>query len=119
MEGESAAGKRILVAEDEFFVALVVEETLQSFSCTVLGPFADLAEAIEAATRQQVDAAVLDINLRARWSIRLPNTFTGKGFHSCSQRAMRRRMCRNNFVSSSVCESRSAQGRSKRWSTVC
>jgi CheY-like chemotaxis protein len=57
------AGMRILVAEDEFFIALVVEETLQSLGCTVLGPFADLAQATEAATREPVDAAVLDINL--------------------------------------------------------
>ena len=64
MQGASAAGKRILVAEDEFLVALVVEGTLQSIGCTVLGPFADLAEATEVATREQVDAAVLDINLR-------------------------------------------------------
>src|ERR671923_1687290 len=64
MQGESAAGKRILVAEDEFYVALFVEETLQSLGCTVLGPFPDLAEACEVATREQVDAAVLDINLR-------------------------------------------------------
>jgi CheY-like chemotaxis protein len=64
MHGGDPAGKRILVAEDEFFVALVVEETLHSLGCTVLGPFADLAEATEAATRETVDAAVLDINLR-------------------------------------------------------
>jgi CheY-like chemotaxis protein len=64
MHGGDPAGKRILVVEDEFFVALVVEETLQSLGCTVLGPFADLAEATEAATRETVDAAVLDINLR-------------------------------------------------------
>ena len=63
MQGEGAAGKRILVAEDEFLVALVVEETLQRLGCTVLGPFADLAEATEVATREQIDAAVLDINL--------------------------------------------------------
>jgi CheY-like chemotaxis protein len=63
MQGELPAGKRILVAEDEFFVALVVEETLQSLGCTVLGPFSDLAEATEVATREQIDAAVLDINL--------------------------------------------------------
>src|SRR5919197_771511 len=63
MQGERAVGKRILVAEDEFYVALFVEETLQSFGCTVLGPFADLAEASEVATREQVDAALLDINL--------------------------------------------------------
>ena len=64
LQSERAAGKRILVTEDEFLVALVVEETLQSIGCSVLGPFADLAEATEVATREQVDAAVLDINLR-------------------------------------------------------
>jgi CheY-like chemotaxis protein len=64
MQGERAVGKRILVAEDEFYVALFVEETLQSLGCTILGPFPDLAEATEVATREQVDAAVLDIHLR-------------------------------------------------------
>src|SRR5918992_1579146 len=64
MGGGDLAGMRILVAEDEFFIALVVEETLQSLGCTVLGPFSDLAQATEAAEREPVDAAVLDINLR-------------------------------------------------------
>jgi CheY-like chemotaxis protein len=57
------AGMRILVAEDEFFVALVVEETLQSVGCTVLGPYSDLAQATAAAAEEPIDAAVLDINL--------------------------------------------------------
>jgi CheY-like chemotaxis protein len=63
MDSGELAGMRILVAEDEFFVALVVEETLHDLGCTVLGPFPDLAQAIEAVTREPVDAAVLDINL--------------------------------------------------------
>jgi CheY-like chemotaxis protein len=63
LQSERAAGKRILVTEDEFLVALVVEETLQSLGCSVLGPFSDLAEATEVAAREQVDAALLDINL--------------------------------------------------------
>jgi CheY-like chemotaxis protein len=63
MHGAVPAAKRILVAEDEFFVALVLEETLQSLGCIVLGPFSDLAQATEAATREPVDAAILDINL--------------------------------------------------------
>jgi DNA-binding NtrC family response regulator len=63
MDGPVPAGKRILVAEDEFFVALSVEETLQSLGCIVLGPFSDLAQATEAATREPVDAVILDINL--------------------------------------------------------
>ena len=56
-------GTCILVAEDEFLVAIVVEETLQSLGCTVLGPFSELAEATAAAAREPIDAAVLDINL--------------------------------------------------------
>jgi CheY-like chemotaxis protein len=63
MHGAVPAGKRILVAEDEFFVALVLEEMLQSLGCIVVGPFSDLAQATEAATREPVDAAILDINL--------------------------------------------------------
>jgi CheY-like chemotaxis protein len=63
MQGEAAAGTRILVAEDEFLVALVIEDMLQSLGCTVVGPYSYLAEASEAAIREQVDAAVLDINL--------------------------------------------------------
>jgi CheY-like chemotaxis protein len=63
MGGGNLEGKRILVAEDEFLVALVVEETLQSLGCTVLGPFSELAEATAAATQEPIAAAVLDINL--------------------------------------------------------
>jgi CheY-like chemotaxis protein len=37
---------------------------LQSLGCTVLGPFSDLSEATEGAKREQVDGAILDINLR-------------------------------------------------------
>jgi CheY-like chemotaxis protein len=79
MEAAGAAGKRILVAEDEFFVALVVEETLQSIGCTVLGPFSDLAEATEAATREQVHAAVLDINLHGEMVYPLAEYLHGHG----------------------------------------
>jgi CheY-like chemotaxis protein len=63
MGGGDVEGKCILVAEDEFLVALVVEETLQSLGCKVLGPFSALAEASAAAESEPIDAAVLDINL--------------------------------------------------------
>jgi CheY-like chemotaxis protein len=63
MDSGELAGMRILVAEDEFFIALVVEETLHDLGVTVLGPYPDLAQATEAATREKFDGAVLDINL--------------------------------------------------------
>ena len=69
-EGEQAAGdepglegRRILVVEDEFLLALEVEAALTSFGCFVAGPFAKLGKALVAARATRLDGAVLDINL--------------------------------------------------------
>src|SRR4051812_34780574 len=57
------ARRRVLVAEDEFLVAVVLEEDLRAAGCEVVGPFANLAAAGEAARRETFDLAILDINL--------------------------------------------------------
>ncbi len=62
-EEASLKGLRILVVEDEFLLALEVEAALIGFGCSVAGPFAKLAKALDAARRLQLDGAVLDINL--------------------------------------------------------
>lgn len=59
----SLKGLRVLVVEDEFLVALEVESALEDFGCSVVGPFAKLAKALDAARSTPVDGAVLDINL--------------------------------------------------------
>jgi CheY-like chemotaxis protein len=59
----SLEGLQILVVEDEFLLAMEVEATLLSFGCSVVGPFAKLAKALDAARRTPLDCAVLDINL--------------------------------------------------------
>jgi DNA-binding NtrC family response regulator len=56
-------GRRILVVEDEFLLALEVEAALTSFGCFVAGPFAKLGKALVAARATRLDGAVLDINL--------------------------------------------------------
>jgi hypothetical protein len=56
-------GRRILVVEDEFLLALEVEAALASFGCFVAGPFAKLGKAMVAARAMRLDGAVLDINL--------------------------------------------------------
>lgn len=57
-------GLRILVVEDEFLVALSLEEDLRAAGCEVIGPFSDLASATEAARTEKFDFALLDVNLR-------------------------------------------------------
>jgi DNA-binding response OmpR family regulator len=56
-------GVRVLVVEDEYFVAILIEEILESAGCTVRGPIPRLPEALDAVDHQDYDAAVLDVNL--------------------------------------------------------
>jgi DNA-binding response OmpR family regulator len=59
----SLQGLRVLVIEDEYLVASLIEEMLESAGCIVSGPIPRLAQALEAATRESCDVAVLDVNL--------------------------------------------------------
>ena len=57
------AGVRVLVVEDEFLVAMLIEEMLESAGCVVIGPIPRVPEALDAVDHDSCDAAVLDINL--------------------------------------------------------
>lgn len=57
------AAARILVVEDEMMIAMLLEDILADFGYEVVGPYARVAEAVDAARRQELDAAILDVNL--------------------------------------------------------
>jgi len=67
MRGETSndglAGCRILVVEDEMLIAMLLEETLQSLGCIVVGPVSKLDVAVRLASEEMLDAAVLDVNI--------------------------------------------------------
>jgi DNA-binding response OmpR family regulator len=56
-------GARVLVVEDEYLVAALIQDMLEAAGCVVTGPIPRLPEALDAADRDSYDAAVLDINL--------------------------------------------------------
>jgi DNA-binding response OmpR family regulator len=56
-------GVKVLVVEDEYLVAVLIEEMLESAGCIVTGPVARLPEALDAVDHEDYDAAVLDVNL--------------------------------------------------------
>ena len=56
-------GLRILVVEDEFLVATLIEDMLVAAGCVVAGPVPRLSEALAAVDHGTFDAAVLDVNL--------------------------------------------------------
>jgi CheY-like chemotaxis protein len=62
--GPDITGRRVLVVEDEFVIALDLQLALYRLGCEVLGPVASVAEALVLLRHERPDAAVLDINLR-------------------------------------------------------
>ena len=58
-----STGNRILVVEDEALVAMALRESFNEMGFVVIGPFSRISEAMNALRTNQVDAAVLDINL--------------------------------------------------------
>jgi CheY-like chemotaxis protein len=53
----------ILLVEDEALVGMMMADLLSDLGFEVLGPYGQIADAVEAIGRQPVRAAVLDINL--------------------------------------------------------
>ena len=56
-------GLRILVVEDEMMVAMLVEDLLEAFGCTIVGPAASIAGALALIATEAIDGAMLDLNL--------------------------------------------------------
>jgi CheY-like chemotaxis protein len=56
-------GLRVLVVEDEAAISLLLEDMLLDFGCEVVGPAARLSAALDAVTKEQIDIAILDVNL--------------------------------------------------------
>ena len=57
------SGLRILIVEDEMLVALLVEDTLTNYAGTVIGVAASVKAAMDIVATQQIDAAVMDVNI--------------------------------------------------------
>ena len=57
------AARRVMIVEDEALVALVLADHLTEFGLSVVGPCASVAEATAAVEANDLDAAILDVNL--------------------------------------------------------
>ena len=57
------AGRWVLVAEDQYFVADAIGETIASLGGRVLGPVGNVAAALRRIAEQPPDLAVLDVDL--------------------------------------------------------
>lgn len=70
---------RILVVEDEFFLACELEDVLVEAGASVVGPVGDLATAMERVREGGFNLAVVDINLRGELAYPLADLLTRQG----------------------------------------
>lgn len=60
------AGCSVMVVEDEFYIALDLKKTLEGFGAEVIGPFADVDDAVRGLEEKAPSCAILDVNLSGR-----------------------------------------------------
>jgi len=58
-------GRRVLIIEDEYFLADDIVRALTALGARIVGPYGDLDEATDVVDRDvAIDAAIVDINLK-------------------------------------------------------
>jgi CheY-like chemotaxis protein len=55
--------KRILIVEDEMMIAMLIEDMVRDLGHEPIGPAMTVEKALEMATAEALDAAILDVNL--------------------------------------------------------
>ncbi len=65
-DGSIRPGLRVLVAEDEALVSMLIEDMLADMGAVVVGPAANLDEAMALAIGDGIDIALLDVNLAGK-----------------------------------------------------
>lgn len=63
---QSLEGLRVLVVEDDYFIAVQVEDILRTLKCKAVGPCSSVEAALTACNGGSFDFALLDMNIRGQ-----------------------------------------------------
>lgn len=70
---------RVVLIEDEPLVAIIVEDALEALGCEIIGPIAQLDEALAAVERENFDCAIIDVNIRGGLSYPVATLLVERG----------------------------------------
>jgi CheY-like chemotaxis protein len=71
--------RRILVVEDEMLVLMNIEMALEDLGCSAIGATATVADALQALSTHQFDAALVDVNLGGEKSYPVADALAQRG----------------------------------------
>jgi DNA-binding NtrC family response regulator len=69
---------RVLIVEDEYFLATDLEQSLRLEGAEIVGPIYELSQALTQIKEDGFDAAVIDINLRGQSAFPIADQLTVK-----------------------------------------
>jgi DNA-binding response OmpR family regulator len=73
------SGRRVLVVEDEYFLADDIVRALTDLGAQTIGPYGDVGEATHVVDRDiAIDAAIMDVNLREELIFPLARILRGR-----------------------------------------
>lgn len=75
----SLTGRRVLIVEDEALVAMLAEDFLTELGAVVVGPASSIDGAMAMIAGHEIDAALLDINIRGERSDRVADALRLRG----------------------------------------
>ncbi len=75
----NSTGYRILIVEDSPVIALATEEMVCDFGHVPLGPIGNMASALEYAESGEMDAAIVDLNIRGTKTFTLLSILDRRG----------------------------------------
>ncbi|PSC02680.1 hypothetical protein SLNSH_22725 [Alsobacter soli] len=90
---------RVLVLEDQYLLAMQVEEDLQSKGAQVVGPVATASEALELIESTEIDAAVLNVRLKNGTSFAVADELLRRGVPFVFVTAFEQQMLPETYVS--------------------
>jgi len=70
---------RVLLVEDDFLIATLSKSMLEGLGCTVIGPAPSVERGLKLAAEEQLDAAVLDIQIIGGNSLPIAEALLARG----------------------------------------
>lgn len=84
---------RVFVVEDEPLIAMVIEDAVEALGYEMVGPFAQLNAALEGASSEDYDCAILDVNIRDGLSYPVATYLIDRGYPILLATGYRARLC--------------------------
>lgn len=99
------SGRRILVVEDEVIVAWMLEDMPGQLGCAVVGPATRIDRPLAIIGTEDLDAAVLDVNLNGEKSYPVADTLAARGMPFVVLRTSKARLGAVTFATTATSHS--------------